>query len=89
MNKQVQIIEFVLAISADSQITLHWEMDKDGNHRLLIPEQEKEGNWANWESPASLNGYIILTAHWKDLAPTFHSRPFVPYMYPIVSLKRL
>lgn len=79
MTKQAKKIQFntsFVSVLNEKLLSLEWEMDESGNHRLSCLETNISGNWASYEGIAvfrdtanSNRNLIILSSYWTGILP--------------------
>lgn len=67
---QVHIFTIPPATPGEIQQQIKWEMDADGNHRLIDMVESVAGNWGAFEGLARLNQYVIVSSYWKGIIPS-------------------
>lgn len=73
MAKRKQTLVFTIPTTNGQQgHNLKWEMDADGNHRLVDLDKSISGNWADYAGIARLENdfnWMILSDYWLGVLP--------------------
>lgn len=74
MSKRKQTVVFVVPkVNGGTQPhNFKWEMDAEGNHRLIDLDKSLPGNWASYAGIARLENeysWMIVSDYWQGVLP--------------------